>query len=214
MRILIFSFILFFTSLNLKAQMDTISYSVGMIIAKNLKSQGIKKIDNASFSQAMDDVFAGKETAVSADEANRVFSGYVESMQASVHEDNKVAGEEFLAKNKARKEVKTTASGLQYEVLTPAAGLKPKLTDKVNVHYHGTLTDGTVFDSSVERGEPISFPLNGVIKGWQEGLQLMPVGSKYRLFIPYDLAYGTRAAGAAIQPYSALIFDVTLLAIE
>jgi len=126
----------------------------------------------------------------------------------------KAEGEAFLAENSKKEGVTTLPSGLQYKIIKPGNGPKPSLTDKVNVHYHGTTIDGQVFDSSVERGEPISFPLNGVIQGWQEGLQLMPVGSKYLLFIPQDLAYGARGAGQAIKPYAALIFEVELLGIE
>ncbi len=123
-------------------------------------------------------------------------------------------GEKFLAENAKKQGVFTTASGLQYEVIKMGDGPKPKATDKVKTHYHGTLINGKVFDSSVERGEPISFPLANVIPGWTEALQLMPVGSKFRLFIPYQLAYGERGAGADIKPYSALIFEVELLGIE
>ena len=126
----------------------------------------------------------------------------------------KEEGEKFLAENAKREGVKTTASGLQYEVLETTLGQKPKATDSVRVHYEGTLIDGTVFDSSYKRGESIAFPLNGVIKGWTEGLQLMSVGSKYKFFIPYQLAYGERGAGASIPPYAALIFTVELLGIE
>jgi len=126
----------------------------------------------------------------------------------------KEEGEKFLAENAKREGVKTTASGLQYEVLEATLGQKPKATDSVRVHYEGTLIDGTIFDSSYKRGESIAFPLNGVIKGWTEGLQLMSVGSKYKFFIPYQLAYGERGAGASIPPYAALIFTVELLGIE
>lgn len=207
--------ILFFISLNLTAQMDTTSYSVGMVVAQNLKQQGITELDQASFNAAVKDVLSGSETKVSLAEANTNFQNYMQKARMKASEAVKGEGEAFLAKNGKRSEVTTTASGLQYEVLVPSTSpQKPGPTDKVKVHYHGTLIDGTVFDSSVDRGEPISFPLNGVIKGWTEGLQLMSVGSKYRLFIPYDLAYGERGAGGAIKPFAALIFDVSLLAIE
>ena len=123
-------------------------------------------------------------------------------------------GEAFLAENGKRPEVTTTASGLQYEVIEMGDGAKPTASSTVKVHYRGTLLDGTVFDSSYDRGEPISFPLNGVIRGWTEGLQLMPVGSKFKFYIPYDLAYGERGAGQVIGPYETLIFEVELLNIE
>jgi len=129
-------------------------------------------------------------------------------------EENKASSEAFLTKNKARKEVTTTDSGLQYEVIKKGDGETPKADDKVKVHYHGTLPDGTVFDSSVERGEPISFAVNGVIKGWTEALQLMHVGDKWKLYIPADLAYGPRGAGPKIGPNQALVFDVELLGVE
>lgn len=205
----------FFLTLNISAQMDSTSYSVGMIIAQNLIDQGITELNQESFNAAVADVLGGKETKVTKDAANATFQKFAQEAKIKASMAHRVKGEKFLKENGMRKEVTTTASGLQYEVLEESGSTtKPKLTDKVNVHYHGTLTDGTVFDSSVERGEPISFPLNGVITGWQEGLQLMTVGSKYRLFIPYSLAYGDRAAGPTIKAYSALIFDVQLLAIE
>jgi len=202
-------------TLNINAQMDSISYSVGMVIAKNLVSQGITKIDQESFNAAISDVMSGGDTKMTMAQANATFQEFAEKAKVKAGQKHKRDGEQFLADNGKRPEVTTTSSGLQYEVLEKSDNTQmPKLTDKVNVHYHGTLPDGTVFDSSVDRGEPISFPLNGVIQGWQEGLQLMNVGSKYRLFIPYNLAYGDRAAGPTIKPYSALVFDVTLLAIE
>lgn len=195
--------------------MDTTSYSVGMVMAQNLMAQGVEELDIDAFSKGMADMMAKKETAVSIEQATTNFQTLMRSAQSNAHKDNREKGEKFLAENAQKAGVKTTASGLQYEVISASDSTqKPKLTDKVNVHYHGTLIDGTVFDSSVERGEPISFPLNGVIQGWQEGLQLMTVGSKYRLYIPYNLAYGDRAAGPTIAPFSALIFDVTLLEIQ
>lgn len=207
--------LLFITQLQLNAQMDTTSYSIGVVIAKNLKSQGFKDIDMATFSDAMNDVFSNGTLKLTLDEANQNVQTYLRDAQESLHADNKNAGIAFLEENKKRAGVKTTSTGLQYEILEEGTGtVNPSLLDKVNVHYHGTTIDGNVFDSSVDRGEPISFPLNGVITGWQEGLQLMTVGSKFRFFIPYNLAYGSQAAGAAIAPYSALVFEVTLLDIE
>jgi len=141
-------------------------------------------------------------------------SEYLQKLKAEKMSKNKVAGEQFLAENKSKPGVVTLPSGLQYIILKEGTGAKPTAADKVKTHYHGTLIDGTVFDSSVERGEPISFPVGGVIKGWTEALQLMPVGSKWKLFIPSELAYGDRQAGPKIGPGSALIFDVELLDIE
>lgn len=207
--------LLFITQLQLNAQMDTTSYSIGVVIAKNLKSQGFKDIDMATFSDAMNDVFDNQALKVSLDDANNHVQNYLRNAQESLHAENKNAGIAFLEENKKRPGVVTTSTGLQYEIIEQGKGLEhPSLLDKVNVHYHGTTIDGNVFDSSVDRGEPISFPLNGVITGWQEGLQLMTVGSKFKFFIPYNLAYGSQAAGAAIAPYSALVFEVTLLGIE
>jgi FKBP-type peptidyl-prolyl cis-trans isomerase FklB len=134
--------------------------------------------------------------------------------QAKQFEPNRLAGEQFLAENKTKDSVNTTASGLQYKVIKLGDGPKPTASDKVKVHYHGTLITGEIFDSSIQRGEPVSFPVSGVIPGWVEALQLMPVGSKFKLFIPQDLAYGIRAAGPNIKPYSALVFEVELIAIE
>lgn len=207
--------ILIFLSQNLFSQMDSTSYSIGLIIAKNLKGQGISQLDMSSFGQAVEDVFSGSDYKIPLEDANNRFKAHMESLQKAMDEKYKTEGENFLAENAKRPSVVTLSSGLQYEVVKQGEiDKKPGPYDKVKVHYHGTFIDGSVFDSSVERNEPISFPLNGVIPGWQEGLQLMTVGSKYKLFIPYDLAYGARGAGNTIKPYSALIFEVELLAIE
>ena len=168
---------------------NSLSFQLGTSVAQYLMQYGQKELNYDEFKQGIDFV-----------------------MKASVKA--KEEGEKFLAENAKRPEVKTTASGLQYEVIEATLGQKPSATDKVRVHYEGTLIDGTIFDSSYKRGESISFPLNGVIKGWTEGLQLMSVGSKYKLYIPYDLAYGAQGAGGSIPPYAALIFTVELLGIE
>ncbi len=194
--------------------MDSVSYSLGVMVAQNLKQQGIKNINQEAFTTAFQDVLEDKELKIDAESASKVINQFFVKQEESKFAMNKEAGEMFLSKNKQRPEVVTTESGLQYEILSRGDGTKPALTDKVRVHYHGTLTNGDVFDSSVDRGESISFPLNGVIKGWQEGLQLMNVGSKYKFYIPYDLAYGANAAGAKIKPFSALVFEVELLGIE
>jgi len=193
---------------------DSLSYSLGVIIAQNVKQQGIEGINADRMAKAIDDVLGDKSLEISIEQSNEIFGQYAQQMKMKKHEGNKKAGEDFLVMNKSKAGVKVTASGLQYEVLKPGTGPNPALTDKVKVHYHGTNISGEVFDSSVDRGEPISFPLTGVIKGWQEGVQLMPVGAKYRFYIPYDLAYGERGSGGKIAPFSALIFDVELLGIE
>ena len=168
---------------------NSLSYQLGTSVAQYLMQYGEKELNYEEFKAGVDFVLNASKKA-------------------------KAEGEAFLAQNAKREGVKTTASGLQYEVIEATLGQKPKATDTVRVHYEGTLIDGTVFDSSYKRGESISFPLNGVIKGWTEGLQLMSVGSKYKFFIPYQLAYGERGAGASIPPYAALIFTVELLGIE
>lgn len=168
---------------------NSLSFQLGTSVAQYLMQYGEKELNYEEFKAGIDLVL---------------------NMSAKAKEE----GEKFLAENAKREGVKTTASGLQYEVLEATLGQKPKATDTVRVHYEGTLIDGTVFDSSYKRGESIAFPLNGVIKGWTEGLQLMSVGSKYKFFIPYQLAYGERGAGASIPPYAALIFTVELLGIE
>jgi FKBP-type peptidyl-prolyl cis-trans isomerase FklB len=205
--------VLFLSSINAQ-EMDTLSYSLGVLVAQNLKNQGFEKLDAASLSQAVNDVIAGNETKMSAEAAGQFVNSYMEKKQAAQFAQVEESNKKFFADNGAREEVVTLASGLQYEILKEGTGEKPKSTNKVTVHYHGTLLDGTVFDSSVQRGEPASFGVTQVIKGWTEALQLMPEGSKWRLYIPHDLAYGTRGAGGKIQPYAALIFEVELLGIE
>lgn len=195
-------------------KMKEVSSSLGLLIGNNMKSQGFEGLDSEAFAKSMQDALGREVSDQELAEANEAVNSYMQSQQETQHEDNKIAGEKFLAENKQREEVKVTESGLQYEILEEGDGPIPGPEDKVKVHYHGTLIDGEVFDSSVDRGEPISFPVNGVIEGWQEALQMMPVGSKWKLYIPYDIAYGSRGAGSSINPYSALIFEVTLLDIE
>ena len=195
---------------------ERISYSYGLMIARQLTERGIE-IDLDQFNAAFKSVVAKAEPLLTEEEVSAAFSENQklldEKNATGADKANLEAGKAFLAANAKKEGVKTTASGLQYEVIKAGDGAKPKATDEVTVHYHGTLIDGKVFDSSVERGEPASFPLNRVIPGWTEGVQLMPQGSKYRFFIPYDLAYGERGTGADIKPYSALIFEVELLGI-
>ena len=194
--------------------MDSVSYSLGVLMAQNLKNQGFEGLDGSSMAAAIDAVFAGEETKVSVEEANSIVTAYMTEKQANQYADVKTAGEAFLAENAQRPEVTVTDSGLQYEVLAPGSGVKPTTSNRVTVHYHGTLIDGTVFDSSVERGQPATFGVTQVIQGWVEGLQLMPLGAKYKFYIPYDLAYGERGAGPKIPPFSALVFEVELLEIN
>jgi FKBP-type peptidyl-prolyl cis-trans isomerase FklB len=196
------------------SKMDTISYNLGVLIAQNLKRQGFNGIDAAQCGQGIADVLSGKAKDVDLNKANQMVTDYLQAERSKVGEKEIQVGKDFLAKNKTRAEVKSTASGLQYEILKPGAGAKPGPNDKVTVHYHGMLLDGTVFDSSVERGQPATFGVTQVIQGWIEGLQLMPLGAKYKFYIPYDLAYGDRGAGGDIGPYATLIFEVELLKIN
>lgn len=195
-------------------QLDKASYAIGMNIAENLKQQGIDEINPEMMAQALADSMSGMPK-MGAEEAGQTLQQYFEEKQKAKFSANLEKGEKFLAGNKLKPEVNTTESGLQYEVLNEGSGSKPGPTSQVSVHYHGTLIDGTVFDSSVERGQPATFGVNQVIKGWTEALQLMPEGSKYRLYIPQDLAYGANPhPGGAIQPYDALVFDVELLSVN
>lgn len=191
--------------------MDKISYALGLSIGNNFLTSGINKIDMQTFMQAMQDVMNGAQPSMGYDEAKEVINSYFSELQAQKYELNKKAGEEFLTINKNRPNVVTLPSGLQYEILKKGDGKIPTATDQVKCHYHGTLIDGTVFDSSVERGSPATFGVNQVIPGWVEALQLMPVGSKWKLFVPYNLAYGASGAGQAIEPYTTLVFEVEVL---
>ena len=197
-----------------KTYIDSVSYSLGVMVAQNFKSTDIPKINQLEFAKAFNQVIQDEELSISPADANQIINDFFMKQEEKKFSDNKEAGEQFLVENAKRDEVSVTKSGLQYEILEKGSGPRPTIDDKVNVHYHGTLIDGKVFDSSVERGEPISFKLRGVIKGWQEGLQLMPVGSKYKLYIPQDLAYGPNSPNPVIKPFSTLIFEVELLNIE
>lgn len=194
--------------------MNKISYALGMNLAQSLKSSGVDKVEYAEFSKGLEAALEGKETEMSVDEANQVLQNFFGELQMKQHETNIKAGRDFLTENAKKEGVVTLESGLQFEILKEGSGDKPSATNQVECHYHGTLIDGTVFDSSVQRGEPAVFPVNGVIQGWVEALQLMPVGSKWRLFVPSDLAYGERGAGQQIGPHTTLIFEVELLAIK
>ena len=194
--------------------MDKISYALGLSMGQNLMGSGVEKLNYQDLAAGIEDVLTHAQPKITYQEAQQVLNQFFQELEAKVAGAAKAEGEKFLAENAKREGVKVTASGLQYEILEPSLGQKPKATDTVRVHYEGTLIDGTVFDSSYRRGESITFPLNGVIAGWTEGLQLMSIGSKYKFFIPYQLAYGERGAGQSIPPYAALIFTVELLGIE
>ena len=194
--------------IDLTNEKDSASYAYGVVIGNSLREQLGDNYNIEILIGAVIEVLEGKETQIEQAQAVGIFQAFNQKAMAR-------SGTEFLEKNKEREGVKVTSSGLQYEVMQKGpGGEKPKATDKVTVHYHGTLIDGTVFDSSVDRGTPASFGLNQVIKGWTEGLQLMEVGDKFKFFIPYNLAYGERGAGAKIKPFSALVFEVELLSIE
>ena len=191
--------------------MDKVSYALGLSIGNNFQNSGINDLQIEDFVNGLKDILGGQTPEISYDEAKQVINDYFMKLQKEKFEINKKAGEEFLNINKGKAGVVTLPSGLQYQVLQKGEGPKPTASDKVKCHYHGTLINGTVFDSSVQRGEPAVFGVSQVIPGWVEALQLMPVGSKWRLFIPSDLAYGEHGAGEAIEPNSALVFDVELL---
>ena len=194
--------------------MDKLSYALGVNFGGQMLQANLKINDYQSFVKGIETVLEGKQPEIPYSECQKVLNDYFAKLQQEEEKkyaEVKKSGEEFLASNAKRPEVKTTESGLQYEILKEGTGAKPNATDTVRVHYHGTLTDGTMFDSSVERGVPAEFGVNQVISGWVEALQMMPVGSKWKLFIPSDLAYGQRGAGDFIKPHSALVFEVELL---
>ena len=191
--------------------MDKVSYALGLSIGNNFQNSGIKKLQVEDFVKGLEDVLGEKQPAISYEEAKQVINDYFMKLQQERLEINKQAGAEFLEINRHKAGVVELPSGLQYEILKQGTGAKPSASDKVKCHYHGTLINGTVFDSSVQRGEPATFGVSKVIPGWVEALQLMPVGSKWRLFIPSNLAYGEHGAGDVIEPNSTLIFDVELL---
>ena len=190
------------------------SYGIGLQMGQQLAQNPFDGLDVSAVAAGIADAFNGQEFKVNDEDLRNAFNEIHQRMQADKAEQSKeviAAGEDFLADNAKRDEVTVTESGLQYEVLTAGDGDKPSASSTVRTHYHGTLIDGTVFDSSYDRGQPAEFPVGGVIKGWTEALQMMTVGSKWRLYVPYDLAYGEQGAGGAIGPYSTLVFDVELL---
>lgn len=201
--------------------MDKVSYALGLGIGRQLSQMGASDLNIDDFAQAIKDVLSGGSLSLTDAEAqtlvNNFFAEQEKKQRAAAAERfkaNREEGEAWLKANAQKEGVVCLASGLQYQVLREGTGRSPKATDTVRCHYEGTLTDGTLFDSSLQRGEPAEFPLNGVIAGWTEGLQLMKEGAKYRFFIPYQLAYGEHGAGQSIPPYSALLFDVELIAVK
>lgn len=197
------------------SDLEKVSYAVGMSIGESLKAQNLEDIDTKKLSLAMDTIFNNQDPLFTPEEANSIIQAYLDTKKHAAYGSLKLEGEKFLENNKSNKDIQITESGLQYEILKSGNGKRPSKVDSVSVHYHGTLIDGTVFDSSVERGTPASFGVHQVIPGWTEALQLMDIGSKYRLFIPQELAYGANPhPGGPIQPFSALIFEVELLEIN
>lgn len=199
---------------NLITELDSVSYSLGVNIGENIKTQ-FEDINLDNFEAGIKDVLEKDvEAKISDNQAQAIIQSYFSKKQQKQSESVIEEGINFLRENGKRDGVTSLASGLQYEIINDGTGPKPTIEDNVTTHYHGTLIDGTVFDSSVDRGEPASFPVGGVIKGWTEALQLMAVGSKWKLYVPYDLAYGERGAGPQIGPYSTLIFEVELISIN
>ena len=182
-----------------------------MALGQQLRAMGVTDINKEDFDEAVHAAFDGKETKLSLEDANKIIQEYLQELTEKKAAEIKAVGQKFLEENKKNANVKETASGLQYVVEKEGTGAQPSATDEVTVHYTGKLLDGTVFDSSVNRGEPATFPLNRVIPGWTEGVQLMKEGAKYTFFIPSDLAYGPQGVPNAIPPHSTLIFDVELI---
>lgn len=198
-----------------KSEIENVSYCFGVNIAQNMKSQGMTEIDATIMAQGLADFLKGAELEVPEDQAQGILQEYFKKLQDKQFGKNIEEGKAFLAENAKRDEVTVLESGLQYEVITKGEGAIPSATDKVTTHYHGTLINGTVFDSSIQREEPATFPVNGVIPGWVEALQLMPVGSKWKLFVPSDLAYGANPhPGGPIEPHATLVFDIELISIN
>ena len=191
--------------------MDKFSYAIGLGIGQNLLSMGASGINVEDFAQAISDVLNGNNTAITHNEAREIVNKYFEELEAKMNAENIEKGKAFLAENAKKEGIVTLPSGLQYQVLKEGNGKKPAATDRVKCHYEGTLIDGTLFDSSIKRGQPAVFGVNQVIKGWVEALQLMGEGAKWKLFIPSELGYGAQQAGELIPPHSTLIFEVELI---
>lgn len=191
--------------------MDKFSYAIGLGIGQNLLSMGARGINVEDFAQAISDVLNGNNTAITHNEAREIVNKYFEELEAKMNAENIEKGKAFLAENAKKEGIVTLPSGLQYQVLKEGNGKKPAATDRVKCHYEGILIDGTLFDSSIKRGQPAVFGVNQVIKGWVEALQLMGEGAKWKLFIPSELGYGAQQAGELIPPHSTLIFEVELI---
>lgn len=191
--------------------LDKLSYALGISLGNNLKNSGFTGLNFAEIARGMEEIDNANDLSMTLQEAQELINMHYQQAQEKVHEKNIQEGVNFLKENAKREGVITTESGLQYEVITEGKGVVPAASDKVKVHYHGTLLNGKVFDSSVDRGEPASFGVTQVIGGWVEALQLMPVGSKWKLYIPSELAYGARGAGESIAPHTTLVFEVELL---
>ena len=201
--------------MELDNQSKKVSYSLGVSIAKNLKQQKFDSVDVPALTQAIKDAYGSGKLLIDEAQANEILNNYIQGLNQKKLDANLEAGRKFLEENKTKEGVVTLASGLQYKVLIEGKGPKPAATDKVTTHYTGTLINGTVFDSSVERGQPATFPVNGVIAGWTEALQLMNTGSKWQLFIPAEIAYGANPRpGGPIEPNMALVFEVELISIN
>ncbi len=197
-----------------ETEMEKVSYSLGVNMASSVKAQGLDTVDANAVAKAFNDVFEGNDLDISEEESMTILQEYFGTIQAEKSAKANEEGAAYLAENAAKEGVTTTESGLQYEILVSGDGAKPVTTDQVTVHYHGMLTDGTVFDSSIDRGQPATFGVTQVIKGWTEALQLMSVGDKWKLTIPSNLAYGDQGAGGMIGPGATLVFDVELLGIN
>lgn len=194
--------------------MDKLSYAWGLAMGQQLKGMGVKDLDVESFKDAVKAIYDGTEPAIGMEEAQKLINDYLQDLQSKAEAAARAEGAKFLEENGKKETVKTTASGLQYVVEKEGTGAQPTAQDEVTVHYTGKLLNGQVFDSSVNRGEPATFPLNRVIPGWTEGVQLMKEGAKYTFFIPSDLAYGPQGVPGAIPPHSTLIFDVELIKVN
>lgn len=197
----------------LKTKTDSASYALGLSVAEDLKTRGVKNLNYTLLAKAMEDSFANRPALLTGEERQKAIYALLEAANKDRHAAALAEGKQFLEANKKKPGVTTLPSGLQYQVITQGTGARPRASDEVTVHYRGTLLSGKQFDSSYERNEPLKIKLNQVIPGWTEGVQLMPTGSKYRFFIPYQLGYGENGAGADIPPYSVLIFEIELIKI-